>query len=159
MNNKQTDSTFPWACSVNRWQTTTKCGTNKEAANKAQPSVSLMFLPKFSRLMWSITVQTQANLESMFDLIEKKKYNVVYDDIIYASILKQITSKNQSTGVYDINESSHPHPYPTPYFWPTTVPLVQISFSSPAFKDGTHNFRSENTEHSLAKITPGIYVC
>ena len=122
MNNKQTDSTFPWACSVNRWQTTTKCGTNKEAANEAQPSVSLMFLPKFSRLMWSITVQTQANLESMFDLIEKKKYNVVYDDIIYASLLKQITSKNQSTGVYDINESSHPHPYPTPYFWPTTVP-------------------------------------
>ena len=53
--------------------------------------------------MWSITVQTQANLESMFDLIEKKKYNVVYDDIIYASILKQITSKNQSTCVYDIN--------------------------------------------------------
>ena len=52
----------------------------------------------------------------MFDLIEKKKYNVVYDDIIYASILKQITSKNQSIGVYDINESSHPHPYPTPYF-------------------------------------------
>ena len=72
MNNKQTDSTFPWACSVNRWQTTTKCGTNKEAAKEAQPSVSLMFLPKFSRLMWSITVQTQANLESMFDLIEKK---------------------------------------------------------------------------------------
>ena len=102
MNNKQTDSTFPWACSVNKWQTTTKCGTNKEAANKAQPSVSLMFLPKFSRLMWSITVQTQANLESMFYLIEKKNH-VVYDHIIYASILKQITSKNQSKCVYDIN--------------------------------------------------------
>ena len=60
-------------------------------------------LTNLSRLMSSITVQTQANLESMFDLIEKKKYNVVYDDIIYASILKQITSKNQSKCVYDIN--------------------------------------------------------
>ena len=28
--------------------------------------------------------------------------------------------------------------------------------SNPKIKGGGHNFRLENTEHSLAKITPGI---
>ena len=42
----------------NRSQMTSKCGKNKQVAHKAQPSVSLMFLPHFWRPLWSITEQT-----------------------------------------------------------------------------------------------------
>ena len=43
-------------------------------------------------------------------------------------------------------EEFTPPPIPTPYFLPSTSPLVQISFSPQAFaiiklKDGGHNFR------------------
>ena len=41
----------------NRSQMTSKCGKNKQVAHKAQPSVSLMFLPHFWRPLWSITEQ------------------------------------------------------------------------------------------------------
>ena len=34
----------------NRSQMTSKCGKNKKVAHKAQPSVSLMFLPHFDVL-------------------------------------------------------------------------------------------------------------
>ena len=52
-----------------------------------------------------------------------------------------------------------PHTHPSPYFWPSTAPLVQIYFSpQPSaaikIKNGGHSIRYEITEHSLAKITP-----
>ena len=36
---------LPCVCFSNRSQMTSKCGKNKKVAHKAQPSVSLMFLP------------------------------------------------------------------------------------------------------------------
>ena len=41
-----------------------------------------------------------------------------------------------------------PHPHPSPYFWPSTSPLIQISFSpQPStaieIKDGSHNFHKK----------------
>ena len=52
-----------------------------------------------------------------------------------------------------------PHTHPSPYFWPSTAPLVQIYFSpQPSaaikIKNGGHSIRYEITEHSLAKIAP-----
>ena len=49
-------------------------------------------------------------------------------------------------------------PHPSPYHWPSTAPLVEISFSSQPsaaikIEDDGHNFCWENNEHSLAKIT------
>ena len=49
------------------------------------------------------------------------------------------------------------------YLLLSPTPLVKISFSlqpsaSTAIKDGGHNFRQENTEHSLAKVTPALQV-
>ena len=50
-----------------------------------------------------------------------------------------------------------PHPYPSPYFWPSTAPLVQISFSpQPSvaikIKDGGHSFvkKTLNTRQNYA---------
>ena len=50
---------------------------------------------------------------------------------------------------------------PSPSFWPSLVPLVQISFSSQPSADVNvkrgsyifHHFHQEDTEHSLAKLT------
>ena len=58
-------------------------------------------------------------------------------------------------------ESSLSQPNPSPYFWPSTVPTLQISFSpQPSdaikIKEGGYNFHQESTEHSLAKITPAL---
>ena len=58
-------------------------------------------------------------------------------------------------------KSSLLHHHPSPYFWQSTAPLVQIYFSplpsaAIKIKDGGHNFRYEITEHSLAKITPAL---
>ena len=60
-----------------------------------------------------------------------------------------------------ISPNTAPYPHPSPYFLPSTAPLVQIYFSpQPStvikIKDGGHNIRYEITEHLLAKITPAL---
>ena len=52
-------------------------------------------------------------------------------------------------------------PPPLSLFLTITTPLIQISFSpQPSatikIKVGGHNFFSENTDHSLAKIMPAL---
>ena len=52
-------------------------------------------------------------------------------------------------------------PHTSPYFWPSTANRnINVFFSQPSvaikIKDGSHNFRQENTEHSLAKIMPAL---
>ena len=54
-----------------------------------------------------------------------------------------------------------PAPSPSPYYLLLLTPLVQISFISQSstvvkIKDGGHNFRYENTEHSLVEIPPAL---
>ena len=49
---------------------------------------------------------------------------------------------------------------PSPSFWLSLTPLVQISLSShllpKKIKDRSYNFHPENTEHSLTKIRPAL---
>ena len=59
----------------------------------------------------------------------------------------------------EVNFTPPPPPPSISLFWSSTAPLVQIYFppqpsASIKIKDGGYNFREENTEHTLAKITP-----
>ena len=59
----------------------------------------------------------------------------------------------------EVNFTPPPPPPPISLFLSSTAPLVQIYFppqtsASIKIKDGGYNFREENTEHTLAKITP-----
>ena len=54
-----------------------------------------------------------------------------------------------------------PHPHPSPSFGPSLIPLIQISLSpqpsaSVKLKNGRYYFHQENSEHSLATITPAL---
>ena len=58
-------------------------------------------------------------------------------------------------------ENLLPNPNPSPYFWPSLTPLKQISFSlqlasAIKIRDGGRHCRWENTEHSLAKVSPAL---
>ena len=63
-----------------------KCGKNKKVAHKAQPSVSLMFLPQFD-IICDLLLNRRMATWNLFVLynIEAK---VVYGDVIYASVLQ-----------------------------------------------------------------------
>ena len=52
-------------------------------------------LTTFSYLQWSVIVNTHSNMESICFINIIKKQKTVNDDVIYASVLLYITSKNQ----------------------------------------------------------------
>ena len=74
----------------NRSQMTSKCGKNKKVAHKAQPSVSLMFLPHFD-VLCDLLLNRRTATWNLFVLYNKelkyteKSFN---DDVIYMSVLQ-----------------------------------------------------------------------
>ena len=67
-----------------------KCGKNKKVAHKAQPSVSLMFLPHFD-VVCDLLLNRHMASWNLFVLYNKelkcaeKSFN---DDVIYTSVLQ-----------------------------------------------------------------------
>ena len=69
-------------------------------AFKAQPSVSLMFLPNFNNysVIYHGTDPQQDRINQFYVI---KEQNFVNGDVIYVSVLQQIISMNQSNCVYN----------------------------------------------------------
>ena len=56
---------------INRSQMTSKCGKNKKVAHEAQPSVSLMFLPRFD-VLCDLLLNRRTETWNLFALYNKK---------------------------------------------------------------------------------------
>jgi len=62
---KQIDSMLPYVCSVNRPQRTSKCGKNISDTLDYRLVCHFFVLTTFWRHLWSITEQTQGNMDSI----------------------------------------------------------------------------------------------
>ena len=70
---------------------TSKCGKNKKVAHKAQPSVSLMFLPHFD-VLCDLLLNRRTVTWNLFVLSNKELKKSFNDDVIYTSVLHYIIS-------------------------------------------------------------------
>ena len=70
----------------NRSQMTSKCGKNKKLAHQAQPSVSLMFLPRFD-VFCDLLLNRCTATWNLFVLYNKEA-KVGNGDVTYASVLQ-----------------------------------------------------------------------
>ena len=77
----------------NRSQMTSKCGKNKKEAHKAQPSVSLMFLPHFD-VHCDLLLNRRTATWNLFVLYDKEFKKSSNDDVICTSVLQVRTNQN-----------------------------------------------------------------
>ena len=69
----------------NRSQMTSKCGSNKKVAHKAQPSVSLMFLPHFD-VLCDLLLNKRMATWNLFALYNKELKKSFTDDVTCMSV-------------------------------------------------------------------------
>ena len=69
----------------NRSQMTSKCGKNKKVAHKAQPSVSLMFLPHFD-VLCDLLLNKRMATWNLFALYNKELKKSFTDDVTCMSV-------------------------------------------------------------------------
>ena len=74
---------------------TSKCGKNRRVAHHTELNVSLTFSLNIDVLCDKLLNRTTATLTLFFSYDEKSKLFFI-GEIIYASVLQQIMSKNQS---------------------------------------------------------------
>ena len=70
-----------------RSQMMSKCGKNKKVVHKAQPSVSLMFLPHFD-VLCDLLMNRRTATWNLFVLNNKEFKKSFNDDVIYMSVLQ-----------------------------------------------------------------------
>ena len=71
----------------NRSQMMSKCSKNKKVAHKAQPSVSLMFLPHFD-ILCDLLLNRCMETWNLFVLYNKEFKKFFNDDVIHTSVLQ-----------------------------------------------------------------------
>ena len=120
------------------------CGTAKD--NQLSLSFFFSFFKK-PKATWKMQVKKRS---SQWAVIKETAGKNPKENSGFAGILTKILTGRVTTNWITKQHVSLqcrrfilPHPYPSPYFWPSTAPLVQISFSpQPSvaikIKDGGH---------------------